>query len=174
MLVPVVENRTVWGSARARRRSELANRRRRCAATGSRLRGAGTSVGDLPTSSVSADRSSWSSNKRVPRRHPPYGSVRLYLSPWDTNTTLGLYQPTTLGRSCAVASHSSCHGVQWRCFMLKLQSRATWLLARLLASGAIGSSLAPPTWTIVRFLSLAIYWRAPYTATQISARARRC
>jgi hypothetical protein len=174
MLAPVVENRTVRGSARARRRSELANRRRRCAATGSRLRG-GTSVGDLPTSSVSADRSSWSSNKReVPRRHPLYGSVRLYLSPWDTNTTLGLYQPTTLGHSCAVASHSSCHGVQWRCFMLKLQSRATWLLARLLASGAIGSSLAPPTWTIVRFLSLAIYWRAPYTATQISARARRC
>ena len=30
MLAPVVENRTVGGSARARRRSELANRRRRC------------------------------------------------------------------------------------------------------------------------------------------------
>jgi len=30
MLAPVVENRTVRGSARARRRSELANRRRRC------------------------------------------------------------------------------------------------------------------------------------------------
>ena len=40
------------GSARARRRSELANRRRRCH-TGSRLPG-GTSVGDLPTSSASA------------------------------------------------------------------------------------------------------------------------
>ena len=30
MLAPVVENRTVEGSARARRRCELANRRRRC------------------------------------------------------------------------------------------------------------------------------------------------
>jgi hypothetical protein len=46
-----VEKRTVGGSARARRRSELTNRRRRCH-TGSRLP-AGTSVGDLPTSSVS-------------------------------------------------------------------------------------------------------------------------
>eukprot|EP00964_Phaeocystis_antarctica_P131177 scaffold95021_cov60-Phaeocystis_antarctica.AAC.2 len=39
-------------------------------ATGSRLPG-GTSVGDLPTSSVSAPQHCWSSNKRVLRERTP-------------------------------------------------------------------------------------------------------
>ena len=60
--------------ARARRRSELTNRRRRCH-TGSRLP-AGTSVGDLPTSSVSAVQLIPEyGNKRVLREHPPYCSI---------------------------------------------------------------------------------------------------
>ena len=54
MLAPVVENRTVQGSATARRRSELANRRRGDGSTVVSCRRHRTSVGDLPTSSVSA------------------------------------------------------------------------------------------------------------------------
>ena len=52
MLAPVVENRTVEGPARARRRSELSEIADGYA-TGSSAR-RGVAVGDLPTSSVSA------------------------------------------------------------------------------------------------------------------------
>ena len=59
MLAPVVENRTVQGSATARRRSELGNRRPLRHGDG-QLWGSsarrGVAIGDLPTSSVSAQR----------------------------------------------------------------------------------------------------------------------
>jgi len=73
MLAPVVENCTVEGPARARRRSELTNRRRRCHGqppSGWHLRRRFASFQGQRGPAGPSTTPYWSLRKRVPRRRP--------------------------------------------------------------------------------------------------------